>query len=192
MNRLIKLYVQFLILFPLAACASVSMQSQMAPNVFLSKDETLFLEVSVNAPIGHQKYMGALQDVLNEQSFNLVKSRAKAKYIMAVDFNDFSAPLVQTVPDTQTTIYQGNVGSVPVNGSSTTIGNKQIHRQIPTHNSRILVIDRISGQEVWEVSMAKSYDVYNHTGLKQMIEKMISMYGTDGKTTQIVGDEVRW
>ena len=40
--------------------------------------------------------------------------------------------------------------------------------------------------------MAKSYDVYNHTELKKMIEKMLSLYGSDGKTTQIVSDQVRW
>lgn len=192
MIHLTKVCALFLITISLAACAAVSMQSQLAPNIELTKKDALYLEAPANAPIGHQKYVGALHDVLNEQGFNLVKSRSKAKYVMQVDFNDFSAPLVQTVPDTQTTIYQGNVGSVPVSGSSTTIGNKQIQRQIPTHNSRILVTDRRSGQQVWEVSMAKSYDVYNHTELKQMIAKMLSLYGTDGKATQIVGDQVRW
>lgn len=192
MIRSVQLCALYFSILFLSACAAVNVQSQLAPNIELTKNDALYLETPANAPIGHQKYIGALDDALNEQGFNLVKSRSKAKYIMRVDFKDFSAPLVQTVPDTQTTIYQGNVGSVPVSGSSTTIGNKQIHRQIPTHNSRILVTDRKTGQQVWEVSMAKSYDVYNHTELKKMIEKILSLYGTDGKTTQIVGDEVRW
>ena len=192
MIRSIQLSTLYFSILFLSACAAVNMQSQLAPNIELTKNDALYLETSANAPIGHQKYIGALDDVLNEQGFNLVKSRSNAKYVMQVDFNDFSAPLVQTVPDTQTTIYQGNVGSIPVSGSATTIGNKQIHRQIPTHSSRILVTDQETGQQVWEVSMAKSYDVYNHTELKKMIENMLSLYGSDGKTTQIVGDQVRW
>ncbi|MCF8495531.1 MAG: hypothetical protein K9G62_02555 [Alphaproteobacteria bacterium] len=192
MIRSIKLCALYFSIFCLSACAAVSVQSQLAPNIELTKNDALYLETPANAPIGHQKYMEALQDALSEQGFNLVKSRTSAKYVMSVDFNDFSAPLVQTVPDTQTTVYHGNVGSVPVSGSSTTIGNKQIHRQIPTHNSRILVRDRKSGNPVWEVSMAKSFDVYNHAELKIMIEKMISLYGKNGKATQIVGDQVRW
>lgn len=192
MIRSLKLFTLVFLCAQLIACAAVNMQSQLAPNIELAKNDALYLETPAKAPIGHQKYIGALHDVLDEQGFNLVKSRSNAKYVMQVDFNDFSAPLVQTVPDTQTTIYHGNVGAVPVGGSSTTIGNKQIHSQIPTHNSRILVTDRKSGQQVWEVSMAKSYDVYNHGELKQMIEKMLSLYGKDGKATQIVGDEVRW
>ena len=191
MIRFTNLFVLILITISFAACAAVNVQSQLAPNIDLTKNDTLYLEKSTNAPIGHQKYIGALQNVLDEQGFNLVKNRSSAKYVMKLDFNDFSAPLVQTVPDVQTTSYHGNVGSVPVSGSSTTIANKEIQRQIPTHNSRILVIDRISGQEVWEVSMAKSYDVYNHSSLKQMIEKMLSLYGKDGKAIQIVADQLR-
>lgn len=192
MKPILKILLLSVVVLQLSACAAVSMQSQMVPNVSLTKDNALYLDASVSAPIAHQKYIETLRDVLNEQDFNLVNKKSQAKYIMAVDFNDFSAPLVQTVPDISTTIYQGNVGSASVSGSSTTIGNKQMQRQIPTHNSRILVTDRKSGQQVWEVSMAKSFDVYNHAQLKQMIEKMILLYGQDGKATQIVGDQVRW
>lgn len=191
MIRPIQIYVLLFISIFLTSCAAVSMQSHMAPNISLTKNDALYLETPVKALIGHQKYIGALHDVLDEQGFKLVKSRSNAKYVMRVDFNDFSAPLVQTVPDTQTTIYHGNIGSVPVSGSSTTVGSKTIHRQIPTHNSRISVTDK-TGSPVWEVSMAKSFDVYNHAELKSMIEKMISLYGSDGKATQIVGDQVRW
>ena len=180
----------FSILF-LSACAAVSVQSQLAPNIELTKGDALYLQSSASMPIAHQKYIETLRDVLRQQDFNLT-NKNQALYIMSVEFNDFSAPLVQTVPDTQTTVYHGNVGSVQVSGSSTTIGNKQIQRQIPTHNSRILVKDQKSGKPIWEASMAKSFDVYNHTELKSMIEKMISLYGSDGKTTQIVGDQVRW
>ncbi|MCB1783110.1 MAG: hypothetical protein KDI13_03875 [Alphaproteobacteria bacterium] len=187
----IKLFALVLIIMPVAGCASVSVQSQLAPNIELTKNDALYLQSSANMPIAHQKYIETLRDVLHEQDFNLT-NKSQAHYVMSVEFNDFSAPLVQTVPDTQTTVYHGNVGSVPVSGSSTTIGNKQIERQIPTHNSRILVRNKKSGNPVWEASMAKSFDVYNHAELKSMIEKMISLYGQDGKATQIVGDQVRW
>lgn len=191
MIRLIQLCAICFITITISACAAVNIQSQLAPNIELTKNDALYLQSSTNMPIGHQKYIEALRDVLKEQGFNLT-NKSQARYVMSVEFNDFSAPFVQTVPDTQTTIYQGNVGTFPVSGSSTTIGKKEILRQIPTHNSRILVTDRKTGQQVWEVSMAKSYDVYSHTELKKMIAKMLSLYGTDAKTTQIVGDEVRW
>lgn len=190
MIRSIKLYALLLISIFLTACAAVSMQSQMAPNILLAKNDALYLETPSKAPIAHQKYIEALRGVLQEREFNLV-NKAQAKYIMAVSFNDFSAHAAQTVPKTQTTTYQGSIGPVPMSGSSTTAGRETIYRQIPTHNSRISVTDR-AGSPVWEVSMAKSFDVYNHSELKQMIEKMISLYGTDGRATQIVGDQVRW
>ena len=192
MIRSIKLLVLFFISINITACAAVSMQSQMAPSISLSKNDALYLNTLNNAPIPHQKYIATLRDVLQEQGFNIINKRAQAQYVMAVSFRDFSASLVQTVPDTQTTIHHGNIGSIPIRGSSTTTSSKKVRRQIPTHNSRISVTDRQSGNSVWEVSMAKSFDVYSHSELKQMIEKMISLYGKDGKATQIVGDQVRW
>lgn len=92
----------------------------------------------------------------------------------------------------QPTYHQGYVGNVDVSATSTTYGNKTISKQVPTHNSMLVVSSRKTGQQVWQAEMAKSFDTYNHDDLEKMISKMLSLYGQDGKTSLMVEDEVRW
>lgn len=175
----------------LVACAAVSVQSQLAPNRTLAKNDTLYLQASEIASIGHQKYMATLQNVLEENGFNLVPTKKQSQYTMVVTFQDFQADLVESIPVTTTTTHQGSFGGVPVRGLSVTTGSETVYRKVPTYNSTISVLDSVSGQTVWAVSMAKSYDVYNHKELKKMLEKMISLYGKEDEAIQIVADKLR-
>lgn len=192
MKRLSKLCVLCFTIITIQACAAVNIQSQLAPDAVLSKLDPIYLETGKNLPIAQQKYVHALNDVLNEEGFNTVPRKSQADYIMNVDWNDFQGDLYQSVPDTQTTIHSGSIGGTYIHGTSTKIGSETIHRKIPTHNSTIKVRNRKTGQNLWEVSMAKSYDVYNHDELKDILTKMLSLYGKDDKAVQIVSDDVRW
>lgn len=175
----------------LTSCAAVSTKSQLAPGVNLTKKEALFLEWPKSPSVAHQKYLAVLDESLRENGFNLVHAKSKAKYVMRASFDDFQADLYQSVPTAQTTVQRGNIGSIPYSGTSTTIGSERAHTKIPTHNSTLTVTERTTGRAVWEASMAKSFDVYNHTSLKNMIEAMLSLYGKDGEKTEIVADKLR-
>ncbi|MGE0109149.1 MAG: hypothetical protein AB7S81_05210 [Bdellovibrionales bacterium] len=170
----------------------MSIQAQAVPNSNLNKDSPLFLVVPSKGSVSHQKYYRMLDEILNEDGIHVVSNEAEAKYIMRVTFNDFSAQMVQIIPSAQTTYHNGIIGNTSISGTSTTIESQLIQKQIPTHNSIITVYDKKTDVPIWEASMAKSYDVYNHTELKKMIRGMISLYGKDGKTTEIIKDEFRW
>lgn len=191
MQKLSKALLTLLFLVQLTACATVSINAEKAPGFNLSKAELLYLERSINAPIAHQKYLAAVEGVLREEGFNIAPSRKQAKYVMSIGFNDFAAPIAYSSPDIKTTLVNGRVGTAPVSGTATTIGNKQTYGTVPTHNSTISVKDRASGRPVWQASMAKSYEVYKHDELKKMIAGMLALYGKDGRATKIVGDDLR-
>ena len=192
MIKLVNFCALFFSILILSACATASIQSQAAPEANLTKDDALYIVEPKNSDIPHQKYYAALKNVLQDQGFNLVHTKSAAKYLMTVTFNDFQADLYESVPDVQTTVSHGNIGSTPVNATSTTYANQTVHRKIPTHNSSLKVTDANTGRAVWQASLAKSFDVYNHQSLEKMIAKMLSLYGKDGKTTQMIEDEFRW
>ena len=101
----------------LSACASVSIQSQLAPDTTLNKNDPIYVEPIKNAAIPQQKYMAALKSALSQQGINTVSNRSSAKYVMKAVFNDFSATVNQTVPDVQTTYHHGHIGNAPSNAS---------------------------------------------------------------------------
>ena len=67
MNYRLKICALYLALLCLSACASVSIQSQMAPDVHLTKNSALFLSKETKPSIEHQKYISAL----NKHSLNM-------------------------------------------------------------------------------------------------------------------------
>lgn len=176
----------------LTGCAVATVQSQLAPNASISRSDPLFLDIAPNGSIAYQKYATTLKEAVTAAGINVVSDKSNARYLMHVDIKEFAAPIAMAVPDIQTTVVSGNVGTVPVSGSASTYSTKTVNKTIPTHNSQIIVTDARDGRIVWTGLLAKSYEVSSHPELRKMLDKLVSLYGREEKTSVTVGDEIRW
>lgn len=175
----------------LAGCAVATVQSQLAPNARISPSDPLFLDISPSESIAYQKYTTTLKAAVMAAGINVVYDKSAAQYVMRVKINEFSAPIAKPVHDIQTTVVSGNVGTVPINGTASTYSTRYVSTTIPTHNSELIVTDARDGRVVWTGLLAKSYDVSSHPELRKMLDKLISLYGREEKTSVSVGDEIR-
>lgn len=179
-------------LLMLVGCAHVTIKSELAPDVILSKQQPLYLESPANLAISHQKYVHILKESLKTQGFNMVEDSVDALYVMAVNFNDFMGKLNHRVPTVETSVTSGRVGNASVHGMTTTYGSESVEKQIPTHNSIIYVTDKKTGRLVWQVLIAKSYDIYDEAKLKTVLSSALSLYGKEGDASKMISDEARW
>lgn len=175
----------------LGGCAVATVQSHLAPNTNISLSDPLYLEIASGGSIAYQKYTATLKDAVSAAGINVVDDKSAARYVMQVDIREFSAPIAMSVPDAQTTVISGSVGTVPVSGSATTYSTKTVHTTIPTHNSQLIVTDADNGRIVWTGLLAKSYDVSSHPELRKMLDKLLELYAKEGKDNVMVGDELR-
>jgi hypothetical protein len=186
-----KLFIVCLF-FLVSGCSVVTVQSELAPNTTISRADPLYLDIPAGDSIAYQKYVSALKEAISEAGINTVTERSTARYVMSLGINEFSAPIVRSVPNLRSTSVTGNMGAVPISGNAITYSTSLINSSIPTHNSQLVVIDASNGHVVWTGLLAKSYEVASHPELRKMLDKLLSLYGRDDKTSVMVGDEMRW
>lgn len=190
MNHLRVIF--FVSLLFVIGCSHVTIKSELAPDAGLTKEQPLYLEAPTNVAINHQKYLHVLRLSLKEQGINLLENRNDATYIMKVIFKEFMAGVNLNVPTAQTSVTSGSIGRTPVYGMTTTYGSETVERSIPTHNSLIQVTDMKTGRLVWQVLIAKSYDIYEDSKLRSVLFSALSLYGKEGDASKLICDEMRW
>lgn len=176
----------------ISGCSVVTVQSELAPNTSLSPADPLYLDTSAGGSIAYQKYVSTLKEAISAAGINLVSEKSAARYVMNLGINEFSAPIARSLPEVSRTNITGNVGSVPVRGNATTYSTRLVNSSIPTHNSQLIVKDASDGRVVWTGSLAKSYEVASHPELRKMLDKLMSLYGREEKSSVMVDDELRW